>query len=52
VSIISKTQIEKARQALAKLDPALAKANKATPPFEWRGKARGFAGLVKLIVEQ
>jgi hypothetical protein len=38
------------RAALAKLDPFLAKANMATPPFEWREKAGGFAGLVRLIL--
>jgi DNA-3-methyladenine glycosylase II len=50
--IISSAQIANARKALDVLDPALAMANAVTPPFEWRTKPRGFAGLVRLIVEQ
>ena len=48
---VSKAVIEEARLALSARDPALAKANQVVPPFEWRAKARGFAGLVGLIVE-
>lgn len=49
---VSQAEIESARQALSALDPALARANKIVPPFEWRTKAGGFAGLVRLIIEQ
>jgi DNA-3-methyladenine glycosylase II len=41
-----------ARLALAALDPALAVAHDATPAFLWRSKPAGFAGLVKLVLEQ
>src|SRR4051812_28795365 len=49
---VPKAVINRARRALSSRDPALAKANKVVPPFEWRTKARGFSGLVGLIVEQ
>ncbi len=45
-------QIAVARQALAVLDPALARAHAQTPPFEWRLRPGGFEGLFRMIVEQ
>jgi len=45
-------EIKKAREALGRLDPALARANNTVPPFEWRTRAKGFRGLVAFIVEQ
>ncbi len=44
--------IDGARSALAAIDPALAVANAATPPIEWRTRLGGFSGLVKMVVEQ
>jgi DNA-3-methyladenine glycosylase II len=44
--------IDAARAALAALDPALAIANAATAPTEWRHRPGGFSGLVKMVVEQ
>lgn len=41
-----------ARARLAARDPALAIADAATPPFEWRTRPGGYAGLVRMIVEQ
>ena len=41
-----------ARQRLATRDPALAVAHAAVPPFPWRLRPAGYAGLVKMIVEQ
>lgn len=41
-----------ARRELARVDPALARADAATPPFAWRLRPGGFAALTKLIVEQ
>jgi DNA-3-methyladenine glycosylase II len=49
---VSKKIIQAAREELAALDPALAKANAVVPPFKWRSRAGGFGGLVSLIVEQ
>ena len=45
-------RIHAAREALAALDPALARAHLATPPFEWRLREGGFGGLIQMIVEQ
>ncbi|HTH99079.1 MAG TPA: DNA-3-methyladenine glycosylase 2 family protein [Stellaceae bacterium] len=45
-------QIEAARAALGLLDPGLAVAHAATPPFAWRTKPSGFAELIKLVLEQ
>lgn len=45
-------QIREARAHLAILDPALARLEAATPEFPWRERERGFAGLLKLMVEQ
>jgi DNA-3-methyladenine glycosylase II len=41
-----------ARQRLAARDAALAVAHAAVPPFAWRTKPPGYAGLAKMIVEQ
>jgi DNA-3-methyladenine glycosylase II len=41
-----------ARQALAHLDPLLAKADAAVPSTPWRTRERGFASLVRQIVSQ
>ncbi len=52
IDIRNAEHIHAARVALAALDPALAVADAATPPWEWRLRAGGFAGLVKMVVEQ
>ncbi len=52
LKIVSTEEIAAARLALIALDPALAVAHAAAPIFAWRTKPRGFAGLVKLILEQ
>ncbi len=44
--------ISRIRADLARRDPALAEAHAATPPLEWRHRPGGFAGLVRMIVEQ
>lgn len=49
---ISPLEIQLARRELSLLDPALAKANEVIPIFDWRSRASGFAGLIKLISEQ
>lgn len=41
-----------ARAALAAADPALARAEALVPPFAFRLRSGGFAGLLRLIVEQ
>lgn len=41
-----------ARAALVEADPALARADAAVAPFEWRVRAGGFEGLLRMIVEQ
>jgi DNA-3-methyladenine glycosylase II len=45
-------EIAVAREALAALDPALARAHAQTPSFEWRARVGGFEGLFRMIVEQ
>lgn len=45
-------QIASAREALVRLDPALARAHASTPTFEWRWRTGGFEGLFRMIVEQ
>ena len=45
-------QIRAARAHLAALDPAIAAVEAVTPEFPWRVRERGFAGLLKLMVEQ
>jgi len=44
--------IRKAREHLANADPAIAALHAVTPEFEWRLRPAGFAGLVKMVVEQ
>ncbi len=41
-----------ARAALVSRDPALAVADAAVPPFEWRLRTGGFEGLLHMIVDQ
>ncbi|HTK34627.1 MAG TPA: DNA-3-methyladenine glycosylase 2 family protein [Caulobacteraceae bacterium] len=41
-----------ARAALAAVDPALAAADAAAPPFAWRAQAKGYAGLSRMILSQ
>lgn len=45
-------EIAVARDALARLDPALARAHAQVPAFEWRLRTGGFEGLFRMIVEQ
>ena len=45
-------EIAAARERLVEVDPALARAHAATPPFEWRLRPGGFEGLFRMIVEQ
>ncbi len=45
-------QLLAARAWLAARDPILAAADAAVPPFEWRIRTSGFAGLVKMVVQQ
>jgi DNA-3-methyladenine glycosylase II len=52
VNIENAEEIDAARRALAALDPALAVAHAATPIWAWRLRPGGFAGLVKMVVEQ
>lgn len=44
--------IAAARESLAALDPALARAHAQTPVFEWRLRPGGYEGLFRMIVEQ
>jgi DNA-3-methyladenine glycosylase II len=48
----STREIAAAREALARLDPALERAETQTPPFEWRLRTGGFEGLFRMVVEQ
>ncbi len=41
-----------ARAWLAETDPVLARIDALTPPFAWRARPGGFAGLIRLITEQ
>ena len=45
-------QIALARETLARIDPALARAHVQTPVFEWRLRPGGYEGLFRMIVEQ
>lgn len=49
---ITPQELALARETLARLDPALARAHAQTPVFEWRVREAGFAGLFRMIVEQ
>jgi DNA-3-methyladenine glycosylase II len=44
--------IRRAREHLAAADPAIATLHAVTPQFEWRLRPSGFAGLVKMVIEQ
>src|ERR1700722_18648436 len=48
----STQDIEAVRIELSILDPVLAVAHAAAPPFEWHVREKGFAGLIQLIIEQ
>jgi DNA-3-methyladenine glycosylase II len=48
----SPARIRIMREALAALDPALARAHAQTPDFDWRLRTGGFEGLFRMIVEQ
>lgn len=45
-------EISAARNHLAALDPAIARAHRATPEFPWRVWEGGYAGLIKIIIGQ
>lgn len=45
-------EIAAARGELVASDPALRRADTATPPFVWRSRPGGFEGLFRMIVEQ
>ena len=44
--------IAERREALSRLDPAMAAAHAESPLFDWRSKPGGFPGLVRMILEQ
>jgi DNA-3-methyladenine glycosylase II len=48
----SPADLTAARARLVAADPALARADAAVPPFEWRVRTGGFEGLLRMIVEQ
>ncbi len=45
-------EVAAAREALARFDPALARAHAQTPVFEWRIRPGGYEGLLHMIVDQ
>ncbi len=45
-------EIKAARTQLSGLDPALARADAATPEIAWRAREGGYAGLLEIIVSQ
>lgn len=49
---LNPARIAAAREVLAALDPALARAHVQTPAFEWRSRPGGYEGLFRMIVEQ
>ncbi len=49
---ITLLNIQIARHELSLLDSSLAKAHAVIPVSEWRQRARGFAGIIRLILEQ
>lgn len=51
-ALLSSDQIAASRLTLVAIDPALARAHDATPPFAWRHRPGGFAGLFWMIVGQ
>lgn len=44
--------IARSRAVLARIDPAMARADAAVAPFVWRVRPRGFVGLTTMVVEQ
>ena len=52
MSRLTPDEIAAARALIVSRDPALAAADAAVPPVEWRLRPGGFAGLVKMVVEQ
>jgi DNA-3-methyladenine glycosylase II len=48
----SPADVAAAREALAAVDPALARAHAQTPVFEWRLRPGGYEGLLHMIVDQ
>ena len=44
--------LAEARARLVRLDPALAPLDAGLPPFEWRVRQGGFAGMARFIVDQ
>ena len=49
---ITPAELSIAREDLARMDPALARAHDQTPVFDWRVRQAGFVGLFRMIVEQ
>lgn len=45
-------ELAAAREVLAAMDPALARAHAQTPVFDWRVGEGGFVGLFRMIVDQ
>lgn len=45
-------KIRAARAQLAAIDPALARADATTPEFPWRVREGGYAGLLRILVNQ
>ena len=45
-------QIKRMREALADLDPAMARVNAETPTFPWRTRDGGYVGLLEIMVAQ
>ena len=45
-------KIRAARAQLAAIDPALGRADAATPEFPWRVREGGYAGLLRILVNQ
>jgi DNA-3-methyladenine glycosylase II len=52
MSRLTAEEIAAARALIVSRDPALAAADAAVPPVAWRLRPGGFAGLVKMVVEQ
>ena len=49
---VTPAELSSAREVLARMDPALARAHAQTPVFDWRVRPAGFVGLFRMIVEQ
>ncbi len=52
MSLHTAETLANARRHVAERDPALARIDALVPPFAWRTRPGGFAGLVRLITEQ